>query len=63
MFTPQMTTTTEQLMTMLRHFSSSGAVKGMDSIQAELWRRNVNQDTYVDWLKNKKEKEKESVKE
>lgn len=61
MFTPQMTTTTEQLMTMLRHFSSSGAVKGMDGVQAELWRRNITQDAYVEWLKNKKEKE--SVKE
>jgi hypothetical protein len=61
MFGQQMTNTTEQLMNMLRHFSSSGAIKGMDGIQAELWRRNLSQQQYVEWLKNKKEKENVSV--
>jgi hypothetical protein len=42
--------TDEQLMAMLRHFVSTGSHR-LDSLQAELWRRNLSQKQYVDWLK------------
>jgi len=61
MFGPQSNATDDSLFDMLRHHSKAGSYKGMDNIQAELWRRNVTQEQYVSWLKAKKEKEKDNA--
>ena len=58
MFGKQSSLTDEQLMGMLRHFTNTGSFR-LDGLQAELWRRNVNQQQYIDWLRQQKEKESE----
>jgi hypothetical protein len=57
MFGPQSNSTNEQLFSNLRHFAAKASTKLMDNIQAELWRRNVTQQDYLDWLKTKKDQE------
>ena len=61
MFGPQSNATDEALFDLLRHHAKSTSYKGMDNIQAELWRRGVTQEQYISWLKAKKEKEKDNA--
>lgn len=60
MFNSQTSQTDEQLFVLLRHSSSIGSHSMMSGVQAELWRRNVGQDKYLEWYKLQKEKEKSS---
>lgn len=57
MFDRNLETPDEVLMQQLRMFAQTGAMRSIDAIINELWRRDISKQQYLDWLKAKMDKE------